>query len=657
MRKILKKTLSVLIAVIMVLSAAPLSNLDLFSTKAEAKEYAVGDIIEFGSYPQSEVKDSETLSSLNSLSLNWLSYGYYIGSYGNIGSMIQSDYMKYSDVTFEGNKYRAVSFTKYRPYLTCYSSSSDNSRQDENGYYTNTTYWFRYEPIYWRVLDPNEGLVMCESIIDAQPYSNTIYQFGVDPRNYDAYWNDSLHTHYANDYATSSIREWLNDDFYNTAFTSTQQSKIKSTTLDNSAYSSNYSVYDSETTLDKIFLLSYDEVLNTQYGFDSSFSSYDTARRAKGSDYAKCQGLDVGSSLYGDSNWYLRSPSSVSMHACYIENLGTIFGGTIISHTDYGVRPAMNISDFPSKHVCDFSTFEYYQTIHPHYAVYKCGCGAEKVTDETTTVENCEICNPPHTHSWSEWYVTFEPTNEADGREERVCSACGATEEKAIPKLAETVKDEESGIEVIIPNGSYDEEIELEIEEQFDGTSFQIVNGLDNVTQAVIYDITTKVNGETVQPSQALTIKIPLPEGFDPNYTSVYHINSETGMTEKMNSRYENGYLIFETTHFSYYSIVEQKETTLVSISITSQPSVNRYKYGVENLDTSGLEITAKYSDGSTKVIDNAEVEFTGFDTSERGFKTITANYEGLTATFDIEVYFTFGQWLLYIICFGWIWM
>ncbi len=348
-------------------------------------------------------------------------------------------------------------------------------------------------------------------------------------------------------------------------------------------------------------------------------------------------------------------------------------------------------------HEHSYATFSHYQDEHPHYAVYKCSCGTENVTSETTTVDSCETCNPPvHTHTpkvvrieatctvngmeyticascgeqigaptilpachkWGEWYVAIAPTNEADGREERVCSACGATEEKVIPKLAETVKDDESGIELVIPNGSYDDDITLEIVEQFDGTSFQIINtSLENVSNSVVFDITTKVNGEETQPSQALTVKIPLPAGYDPNFTFVYHINSETAEVEKMESRYENGYLIFEATHFSYYSVVEIKAPTVVSLTVTAQPSVNRYKYGIENLDTSGLEIVATYSDGTTAVIDNSEVEFTGFDTSTRGVKTITATYEGCTATFDIEVYYTFWQWLLYILCFGWIWM
>ncbi len=116
----------------------------------------------------------------------------------------------------------------------------------------------------------------------------------------------------------------------------------------------------------------------------------------------------------------------------------------------------------------------------------------------------------------------------------------------------------------------------------------------------------------------------------------------------------KDGYEESATSGFSY---TVAKPAEVVSITVTAQPSVNSYKYGIENLDTTGLEITATYSDGSTAVIDNSELELTGFDTSTRGFKTITATYEGCTATFDIEVYYTFWQWLLYILCFGWIWM
>ncbi len=298
-----------------------------------------GDIIEFGSYPQSRVTNANLLSALGSQTKTWKSYGCYSGT-GSAGTMVQGDWMKYADVTYNGSKYRAVTFSQYRPCYTCYSSSADYTYQDDNGYTTKAVYWFKYEPIKWRVLDPASGLVMCESLIDSQPYSNTVYYSG-------EYYNDSSYTNYANDYATSSIRAWLNDDFYNTAFSSSQKSQIAVTECNNSCWNSSYPQYNSETTYDKIFLLSYDEVRNSNYGFSSSDSDYDTARRAQGTDYAKCQGLYVStsSSYYGNSWWWLRSPDDNSYDACAVSGDGTASNPYYYVYcTDGGVRPALRLN-------------------------------------------------------------------------------------------------------------------------------------------------------------------------------------------------------------------------------------------------------------------------------------------------------------------------
>ncbi len=346
MRKFFKRALSALLVAVMLLGAAPVFGLaDTVNLKASAADtgYQVGDIIKFGSYPQSRVTDSATLNALNSLSLDWISYGYYSGT-GSVGTMISSDYMKYADVEYEGNRYRAVRFSQYRPYYTCIKNS-DGTFQDDNGYNTNTTYWFKYDPIYWRILDLEKGLILSETIVDSQPYSNTLYYAN------DYYWNNSSYTIYANNYATSSIRKWLNDDFYKTAFTSMQELKIKTTKLDNSAYSSSYAMFDSVATNDKIFLLSWDEVLNTNYGFVSDSSAYDISRIAKGSDYAKCQGLHA---YDGADCWRLRSAGYLSENVCNVFNDGNVDRRYDVTFTSGGIRPAMCINLTPG--ICVFST-------------------------------------------------------------------------------------------------------------------------------------------------------------------------------------------------------------------------------------------------------------------------------------------------------------
>lgn len=163
-------------------------------------------------------------------------------------------------------------------------------------------------------------------------------------------------------------------------------------------------------------------------------------------------------------------------------------------------------------------------------------------------------------HSWGEWKEMTPATTETEGVEERACSVCGEKETRAIPRLAQTVKDASSGIEISAPSGAYEGTLELEIEEVFDGESYNVVSTIDGAAQNKVYDITTKVDGEPSQPGKAVTVRIPLPEGYDPDRTYVYHVNSETGEVENMNVRYEDGCLVFETDHFSVYAVVEMEE-------------------------------------------------------------------------------------------------
>ena len=166
---------------------------------------------------------------------------------------------------------------------------------------------------------------------------------------------------------------------------------------------------------------------------------------------------------------------------------------------------------------------------------------------------------PATGHSWGEWQVTKDATATTEGSRERECAACGKKETEIIPILAQTAKDDKSGIEVSAPSGSYNGELELEVEEIFDGESFQIVGTIEGQEQSKIYDVTTKVDGKETQPGATVTVKIPLPEGYDPARTYVYHVNSETGKVENMNARYEDGFLVFETDHFSTYAVVQIK--------------------------------------------------------------------------------------------------
>lgn len=316
MKKSIIKIISIIIAVLMLLGTVSLG------TFAETEEF---EYVYFGLYPQSEVKDSTTLAELNKLSFEWKSYGYYSGD-GETDSMKSGDWMKYSDVSYDGEKYRAVSFSQYRPISTHYEPSIDNSCQAENGYYINTTYWFKYEPLKWRILDKEKGLIISEYIIDSQAFSNVA--FSNDGKRY----NSPDCTNYLNDYCTSSIRKWLNEDFYNTAFSDEEKSNILTTHHEFVKDPDSLFVY-SEETYGNVFLLSYNEVQNENYGFTS-----DETRIAYGSDYAKCQGA------YMKPDWIVRSSNPFFTNCiCGVDsNRGYVYHELSAIYLQ-GIRPAISL--------------------------------------------------------------------------------------------------------------------------------------------------------------------------------------------------------------------------------------------------------------------------------------------------------------------------
>ena len=283
-----------------------------------------GDIIEFGSYPKSLVTDTALQGTLNSLSNSegtWISYNYYSGnvsSYSDYwtGKMVASAYFQYKDLEFEGVKYRGVLFTKYRPGMT--DATEDWNQQQGNGYTKNTTYWFKYEPLQWIVLDSESGLVIAKDVIDAVSFNNYVTSVAYSISD-SYYYGDAEKTYYANIYETSSVREWLNNDFIATAFSEDEKSNIQLTELSDDVY-------------DKVFILTAEDVCNTEYGFTSN-----SDRIATGTDYALCQGLaDEGASY-----WWTRDVSGANDYlSCKIVASSGSFDNQPVNETEIGVRPA-----------------------------------------------------------------------------------------------------------------------------------------------------------------------------------------------------------------------------------------------------------------------------------------------------------------------------
>ncbi|MBQ6783559.1 MAG: InlB B-repeat-containing protein [Acholeplasmatales bacterium] len=291
-----------------------------------------GNKIYFGTYPQTKVEATieNSLLGIEFDKSTWTSYKYYMES-------TQQDYMYYKDVDIDNNgiyDYRGVYFTQYRPYYPN-NSSADNiyTYQDNNGYNTNEIYWFSYDRIEWNILKEENGkaLIIANLLLDSQDYYPSS--------------SSSSFTHidgeegYANNYELSTIRKFLNENFYNIAFNDLQKILIEKTIVDNSESSTgdDPNSYVCNNTEDKIFLLSYQEANNIDY-----FAN-DIARQAQGSDYAKCQGLKISTDdpYAGYSFWWLRSPYyDYAYFVSYVTPVGNTYNYIYVKENSLGVRPA-----------------------------------------------------------------------------------------------------------------------------------------------------------------------------------------------------------------------------------------------------------------------------------------------------------------------------
>ena len=244
------------------------------------------------------------------------------------------------------------------------------------------------------------------------------------------------------------------------------------------------------------------------------------------------------------------------------------------------------------------------------YTTYTCECGDSYIDNyvepchkpKTITIPAkctvagmsynvCKVCGetvgtstviPATGHTAGDWETVLEPTYEADGKMVKKCTVCGEiVEEEVIPMLVRvTVTDENTGISMEFDDNDYNGEVEIVVEETFDSTALDVIDTNLDASQSFIYDITMTVDGVVTQPNGTVKVKIPLPSGYDPNRSFVYHVNTETGTVEKMPATYENGYMVFETTHFSYYAVVEEYNYTF-SIQTPSRTEF-RHKDGIK---------------------------------------------------------------------------
>ena len=253
-----------------------------------------GDYIYFGSYPQTiKSEDVEITETQNEK-------GYFLGSDGKYYAKVIAD-------PFEEEGY---------VFSTREAVVKDN------------VYYFKVEPIKWRILSEKDGnaFLLCDSIIDNQAYHNDFFEG-------------------SNKYIDSTIRQWLNEQFYETAFEKYQREIIITTHVDNSSSTSGDIGNSSKATDDKIFLLAYTEVCEGDYGFTHSTLTEANTRKKVTSDYTRANGVYMNkvTEYFGNGNWWLRSPSPYDSE--FVKSVtikGTLYETSyFFSETCNGVVPAL----------------------------------------------------------------------------------------------------------------------------------------------------------------------------------------------------------------------------------------------------------------------------------------------------------------------------
>lgn len=213
------------------------------------------------------------------------------------------------------------------------------------------------QPIQWRVLsvDGNDAFLMAEKTLDNQCYNEHPKSSTGGGKELWATWE------------TCTLRTWLNDTFLNAAFTDEEKNAIADTTVvtpGEDPWNTGTLTDGGNDTVDKVYLLSLEEIRNGEYGFDSQ-----PGYRGEGSDcwrlsqtiastntaYATAQGAltfekesareEYPSEIraIGNTNyWWLRSPGMDGMSAVMVLiGIVSITGST---HNDeLGIRPVIHL--------------------------------------------------------------------------------------------------------------------------------------------------------------------------------------------------------------------------------------------------------------------------------------------------------------------------
>ena len=265
----------------------------------------VVDRVHLGSFPQSLVQDTTLEAELDKKAegLTWSEKNY---------TSNRAPHYRFVDVEHGGDKYRGFKY---------YSDDPDPNNKPPN---LILYCWFKYEPISWIVLEDEEedgkAFLFSEFMLDKRLYQDvsrdtTLWDTGSGEFKEKVGFPENT---YLNNWEYSTIRKWLNETFYQTAFNEPQRSMLLVTEVDNSAATTNNSSNNSfarENTEDKIFFLSYKEMTE---------------------QYSELKGIILKDNVTTDYSFYVFSGNKSSLSFTRSPNSTRGDGVSLIGYYDTG---------------------------------------------------------------------------------------------------------------------------------------------------------------------------------------------------------------------------------------------------------------------------------------------------------------------------------
>ena len=261
-------------------------------------------------------------------------------------------------------------------------------------------------------------------------------------------------------------------------------------------------------------------------------------------------------------------------------------------------------------------------------------------------------------HMWSNWTAETEPADGNPGTEIRSCDICSVQQTRSIP-YKEILTDDFSGISIEffdkLPENAAlnvditdDDEITALIKIMFNDAAYrQYGVSLVDGTEEIVYNGKVKVT-------------IPLPEGFDEKRSTVFGFDKENEIFAEIGIVIADGYIEFETDKLADFAVIEKavKEKDPVKMDDITLTYGQTHEITVRvDLDAEIETVTFESSDTSVVNVDENGIITTG----GRGEAEITCTVtdkEGNTetGTCTISVEYTFWQWIIKIVLFGWLW-